>query len=314
VKLREIGTTGIQVTPIAMGCWPIAGVTTLGVTPEDARNTLLAAYDSGINFYDTAYVYGYEGESEKRIAEALGDKREQIVIASKGGVHWQDKQQRVDASPEKLKAELEESLLRLKTDYIDLHYLHCSDPNTPVEVSAQALAEAKAEGKIRAVGASNLSLEELRRFHEVCPISAYQAKYNMLQRDIEKEIVPWCLEHNISIMPYWPLLKGLLAGKIRKDSDLDPEDSRRKYPFFQPDAWEKNNELLDELEATAKQEGKTIAQVVLNWTMNQPGICSVLCGARRTEQIQEDAEAMDWGIIEEISRKIDEAIQQYGTF
>lgn len=310
--LREIGRTGIKVTPIAMGCWPIAGITSLNVTEENSLATLQAAFDHGVNFFDTAYCYGYEGESEKLIAKALGSHRDQIVIASKGGIHFQDRVQQKDASPATLRRECDESLQRLNTDRIDLHYLHAPDPNVPLAESAAALKGLLDSGKIRSVGVSNFTLAQLAEFHAICPISAYQPHYNMLQREIESSQLPWCIENNVSVMVYWPLLKGLLAGKLPRDYQFDPKDGRRKYPMFNGDEWTKNQDFLDQIRPIADETGATLAQVVLNWTIQRQGITVALCGAKRPDQIIDNAATMKWQLTADQIARIDAAIAARG--
>ncbi|MDB5343132.1 MAG: yhdN 3 [Schlesneria sp.] len=310
--LREIGRTGIMVTPIAMGCWPIAGVTSIDVTEANSLATLQAAVDHGINFFDTAYCYGYEGESEKLIAKALGSRRDQIVIASKGGIHWKDRVQQKDASAKTLQLECEESLRRLNTDRIDLHYLHAPDPNVPLAESAAALKGLLDSGKIRSVGVSNFSLAQLAEFHAICPISAYQPYYNMLQREIESSQLPWCVENDVSVMVYWPLLKGLLAGKLPRDYQFDPKDGRRKYPMFVGEQWDKNQDFLDLLRPLAEEANVPLAQLVLNWTIQRPGITVALCGAKRPDQIIDNAGTMNWQLTAEQIARIDAAIAARG--
>jgi aryl-alcohol dehydrogenase-like predicted oxidoreductase len=309
---REIGRTGIRVTPIAMGCWPIAGVTSIDVTEANSLATLQTAVDHGINFFDTAYCYGYEGESEKLIAKALGSRRDQIVIASKGGIHWKDRVQQKDASAKTLQLECEESLRRLNTDRIDLHYLHAPDPNVPLAESATALKGLLDSGKICSVGVSNFSLAQLAEFHAICPISAYQPHYNMLQREIESSQLPWCIENNVSVMVYWPLLKGLLAGKLPRDYQFDPKDGRRKYPMFAGEQWDKNQDFLDLLRPLAEEGNVPLAQLVLNWTIQRPGITVALCGAKRPDQIIDNAGTMNWQLTADQIARIDAAIAARG--
>lgn len=309
---REIGKTGIMVTPIAMGCWPIAGVTSIDVTEASSLATLLAAVDHGVNFFDTAYCYGYEGESEKLIAKALSSRRDQIVIASKGGIHWKDRVQQKDGTPERLQSECEESLRRLNTDYIDLHYLHAPDPKVPLTDSAGALKRLLESGKIRSVGVSNFTLSQLAEFHAICPISAYQPHYNMLQREIESTQLPWCIENHVSVMVYWPLLKGLLAGKLPRDYQFDPKDGRRKYPMFAGEEWEKNQDFLDRLRPLAAEVNVSLAQLVLNWTVQRPGVTVALCGAKRPDQIIDNAGTMNWTLTQDQIARIDLAIASRG--
>jgi aryl-alcohol dehydrogenase-like predicted oxidoreductase len=311
---REIGSTGIQVSPVALGCWPIAGMTSLDVNHADSLATLQTAFELGINFFDTAYCYGANGESEKLIAEALGSQREQIVIATKGGLHWEQDGNRVfDARPATLHRQCEESLQRLNTDYVDLLYLHAPDGATPLADSAGAMRELLAEGKTRAVGVSNLNLQQLQTFHAVCPVSALQPPYNLLQRQIETDLLPWCQREGISVIPYWPLLKGLLAGKLPRDHQFAAGDGRAKYTMFQGEEWEQNQDFVDRLRHIGEGVGKTVAQIAVNWVLNQAGITSALCGAKRASQITETASAGDWTLPASAAEQLQEALRLRGT-
>ncbi len=315
MKKRRVGQTDIFVTPVAMGCWPITGITSTNVTEEQSLATLRAAFDSGINFFDTAFIYGYHGESETMIAQALGTHREEIVIASKCGLHWGvDKKQVRDARPETIKSECEESLQRLKTDRIDLYYLHAPDPNVPIEESAGAIRKLLEAGKILAAGVSNFSqIKQYEAFQSVCPISADQPHYNMLQREIEFDRIPWCREHQVSVIPYWPLMKGFLAGKLPRDHVWEERDGRQKYPIFQGNEWTRTHDFLDEIRPIAAESGMTLAQLAVFWCLQQPGITAALCGAKRPIQIQETAETMSKLLsVDQLSR-VQKAIERRGT-
>ena len=314
MQQRRLGNTDIQITPVAMGCWPIAGMTSIDVNDNDSLATLRAAFDASINFFDTAYCYGPDGESERLIARALGEKRDELVIATKGGVHWNaDGTRGQDARPDTLRRECERSLIRLGTDHIDLLYLHAPDPNVPITESAGALRQLLDAGKTRAVGASNLSVEQLTAFHAVCPLAAVQPPYNMLQRQIEADILPWCQRNHVSAVIYWPLMKGLLAGYLPRDHVFPPGDGRAKYPMFQGSQWQRNQDFLDDLRGIAENIGRTVSQVVVNWTIHQTGITAALCGAKRAGQIQETAGAMDWQIDTEHVALIDAALARRGV-
>lgn len=312
MQLRTIGNTNIEVTPVAMGCWPITGITSVNVSPEESRATLRAAFDAGINFFDTAFAYGYLGESEKMIAQVLKEHRDQIVIASKGGIHWRKKTQQLDGRPETIIRQCAESLGRLQTDVIDLYYLHAPDPKVPVSESAGAFNQLLSEGKIRSVGVSNFNIHQLLEFQAVCPITASQPHYNMLQREIENDHLPWCMQQGISVIVYWPLMKGLLAGKLPRDYQFDVRDGRQKYPMFRGEEWEKNQDFLDKLRAIAAEIGKSVAQVVINWTIQRPGITAALCGAKRSDQIEDNAETMSWELSPEHIAQINQAIIDRG--
>ena len=309
---RALGHSSFKISPVALGCWPIAGVTTLGTTEADSLATIRACFDLGINHLDTAYVYGPRGESETLIGRALGNRRDEMVVATKGGIHFEGKDYVNDARPETLRRECEESLRRLNTDRVELFYLHAEDPRTPIVESAGALRELQLAGKMRAVGASNLAVAQLDEFHAVCPLAAVQLPYNMLQRDIELEIVPWCRSRGIAVTVYWALMKGLLAGRLSRDGELAESDNRRKYPMYQGEEWQKNQDFVDELRAAAALTGHTVAQLVINWTIHQPGITAALCGAKRPDQIRETSGAMSWELSPEQRLRIEQAIKARG--
>jgi aryl-alcohol dehydrogenase-like predicted oxidoreductase len=311
-ELRPLGRSGVSIAPVALGCWPIAGMTTLDTTEAESIATIQACFDLGVNHLDTAYVYGPNGESENRIRLALGDRRDEMVIATKCGIHYEGATQVVDGRPATLRREVDESLRRLGTDRVELLYLHAPDKQVPIEESAATLGEIMAAGKTRSVGASNCDLAQLKTFHAICPLTAVQLPYNMLQRDIEQHTVPWCQANDVAVAVYWPLMKGLLAGTMARDHELAERDSRRKYPMYQGDEWQKNHDFLDALRQIADQSGHTVAQLVINWTIHQPGITAALCGAKRPWQIEETAGAMGWRFSPDEMTRIDAAIAARG--
>ena len=314
LDLRPLGKTGICVSPVAMGCWPISGMTSLDVNEHDSLATLHAALDEGVNFFDTAYAYGAAGESERLIAQAIAGRRDCVVIATKCGIHWAaDGQRQIDGSPATIRRECEESLRRLATDHVELLYMHAPDPCTLLADSATELHRLVEEGKARAIGVSNFTVAQLAEFHAVCPISAVQPPYNMLQREIERDVLPWCRERGIAVCVYWPLLKGLLAGRLPRNHVFQPGDGRAKYPMFQGHEWQRNLDLVDELRTIAADDGKTVAQLVVNWTIHQPGITAALCGAKRPEQIRETAGAVGWRLTSDQVARIHAALARRGS-
>lgn len=314
LERRPIGSTDIRVSPVALGGFPIAGITSLDVNDTDSLATIRACFDRGINFIDTAYLYGANGESEKLIGRALGKRRDEMVIATKGGAHWaEDRRQACDGRPETLKRECEDSLQRLGTDRVELLYLHKPDPKVPVSESAGALRELMEAGKARCIGVSNFNVEQLAAFHATCPVSAYQPCYNILQREIEADTLPWCREHNVSVMVYWPLMLGLLAGKLSRDHVFPPRDGRAKYPMFQGPEYQKNLDFVDRLREVADSAGKTVAQVVINWTIHRSGVTVAICGAKRAAQVADNADAMGWQLSSEELARIDRALNERGT-
>jgi aryl-alcohol dehydrogenase-like predicted oxidoreductase len=290
----------------------MAGMTTPGVTEADGITAIRACFELGVNHLDTAYMYGANGESERLIAKALGNRRGEMIIATKGGFHWgADGSQLHDASPAALRRECEESLRRLDTDHVELYYLHAPDPKVPLAESAGEMKRLKHEGKALALGVSNVNLEQIERFAAECPLAAFQPPYNMLQREIESDMLPWCREHGVSVLVYWPLMKGLLAGKIRPES-LQQHDNRRKYPQYQGEELQKNLELVEKLRLIAQDAGHTVVELVINWILRQPGITCAVCGARRPEQIRENAGGADWELSHKQLAIIEEAIKQRG--
>lgn len=315
---RRLGKTGIEVSPVAMGCWPIAGMTSLGVNDADSVATLHAAIDAGVNFFDNAYGYGSNGESELLLGQALRELRQrspaqwqEIVVASKAGMHWEaNGQRKFDASPPRIVSQCEESLQRLGIDRIDVYYLHARDPKIPLEDSANAFAGLLEQGKIGCVGVSNLSVAEMETFASACPISVVQPPFNMLQQQIQGDLIPWCQERDVAVVSYWPLMKGLLAGGIRRGHAFERDDKRLTYDIFQGAAFEKAQLLLDFLDGIAAKHNVTVAEVVVNWTFNQPGICVCLCGAKRDWQIRQSAAAMDLQLDQDDLKCIDQKLAE----
>jgi aryl-alcohol dehydrogenase-like predicted oxidoreductase len=296
---RPLGSARVSVGPLGLGCWPLAGMTRDGITHETAVATVRAAIDAGVTHLDTAYCYGERGESERAIAEAVRGIRDSVVIAGKCGIHWEPdaaqtppRRQVVDGRPERIRAEVEESLSRLGTDRLDLLYLHAPDPAVPIEDSAGALKRLLDEGTARAIGLSNATVPHLERFAAVCPLAACQMHFNMLQREIEAEVLPWCRSHGVAVVAYWPLMKGLLAGKMHRGQVFPATDSRRKYPIFNGAEFERNLDFVNALRPVAARLGCTLTAAVLAWTAEQPGITSVLFGATSPEQVAENAAAL----------------------
>ncbi|MEM9413661.1 MAG: aldo/keto reductase [Planctomycetota bacterium] len=312
VQFRELGSSGIKVSTVAMGCWPIAGMTSLNVNTEDSLKTLYAAFDSGINFFDTAHCYGLDGGSEKLVGKLMEGRQDQVVVATKCGVHWDGQGEKVvDGSASRIRWECEESLRRLKIESIDLMYLHRPDPSTPINESAAALRELQVAGKVKAVGLSNASLHEIQKFHSVCPLVAIQPPFNFLQPQTIEPIRPWCMQNDVSVVNYWPLMKGLLAGKIRRNYQFDPADKRLTYPIFQGDCFESAQVVLDRLEPIAESLSISISQLVIAWTIGQACITSTLCGAKRDWQIQETARAMSVQLDDDVIQVMDRIAAEY---
>lgn len=323
---RPFGSSPVSVGPLGLGCWPLAGMTRAGVTHEAAVATVRAAIEAGVTHLDTAYCYGERGESERAIGESLGltsgsdgRRRDAVVLAGKCGIHWEPdaalsppRRQVVDGRPERIRREVEESLQRLGTDRFDLLYLHAPDPAVPIEESAGELQRLMEAGKARAIGLSNASVANLERFAAACPLAACQMQFNMLQREIEAEVLPWCMANGVAMVVYWPLMKGLLAGRMRRGQTFPTSDSRHKYPIFNGAEFDRNLDFVDSLRPVAARLGCTLPDMVLAWTAEQPGITSVLFGATSPEQVVENAAALRCDLDDDARSAIRDAIQARG--
>lgn len=311
---RRLGRSTVSVGPLGLGCWPLAGMTRSGITSADARETVAAAIECGITHLDTAYCYGEAGESERAIAAALSPhRRTEVVIAGKCGVHWETgRKQVVDGRPERLRHEVEESLRRLGTDHVDLLYLHAPDPAIPIEESARTLGQLRAEGKAMAIGASNMTVDLLVRFSGACQLDACQMHYNILQREIESDVLPWCLAHGVSVVAYWPLMKGLLSDTMSRDRVFPTTDSRHKYPMFQGEEYQRNLDFVEALRPIARRLGRRVPDIVLAWTAEQIGIASVLVGATNPGQVRENAASLTCELDDDARGAISRAVAARG--
>ncbi len=294
----------LSVSPIALGCWPIAGVTTLGTDHQSSLDTVRQALDSGINFFDTAYSYGYDGEADLVLREALAG-RDDIVVASKVGMYFGSDRQRVtDGRPETLKLHAKEVLTRLGRDSVEILYLHLPDSNVPVADSAGAIAELIQEGVARHAGICNVNADELDAFTEVCPVIISQQPFNLLQQAAHSPAMQAAHDRAIPTAAYWVLMKGLLAGKLARDHVFDPQDRRLQYEIFQGDAWQRAQDVLDELRIIARDVSCSVSQLVIAWTLAHPLVTMCICGAKRPEQIRESAGAMRLSLTDNLIDRI----------
>lgn len=290
---RQLGQSDLWVSPVALGCWPLAGITSGAIADEAAVAVIDAALEAGVNHLDTAYAYGRNGESDRRIAHAIRNRRDEVVLATKVGVFWdQDGAVRRTGSPRLLRQHLEVSLRRLEVETVDLLYFHAPADDAPLAESAGFFREALAEGKTRAVGVSNLSVDQLQAFAAECPIVACQVQYNRLQREMEADVLPWCRARQVSVVAYEPLALGLLTGKFTRDHVFPADDWRRRSPLVTGDAWTSSWDKVERLRPLAAARGCSLAQWAVGWTLTRPGVTVALCGAKRPDQIRETAQAM----------------------
>lgn len=306
MKKATLGRTNLQVNPIGLGTNAVGGHNLFPNLSEDAGRELVeTALDQGVNFLDSAFIYGL-GRSEELIGEIIAKRggRENLVLATKGAHKEVNGQIELDNSRDFLREQVENSLKRLKTDYIDLYYMHFPDGRTPLEAVAGTLKELKDEGKIRAIGASNLDFEQLQAFNRDGYLDVLQSEYSLLKREAEKDLLPYCVEHRISFIPYFPLASGLLTGKFTKDATFD--DIRAKDPLFQGEAFLQNLEKVDKLKAIAQSKNAETAHVALAWLLAQDGIDAIIPGAKRAEQVQQNLKTNDVQLTKEEINQIDQ--------
>ena len=310
--LTRLGSSDLFVSRVGLGCWPMSGISSLDVTDELSIATIRAAIHHGVNFFDTAYSYGYDGRSDRLLGQALRNDRDRAVIAHKVGTHWDELQQRVvDGRPETLIDQAQQCLLRLDMNYVDVMYLHCPDPSVPIEESAGAIAEICKRGWARYAAVSNVNSEQANRFAAVCPIVAFQPFFNMFQQDAVRELLPVAMAHNVSMVCYWVLMKGLLSGHLKRDNVFDPSDRRLTYPIFQGQAWQKAQNVLDRLRHIADELDCTVSQLVVAWSLTRPGVSVALLGAKRPEQIIESLQAMHLKLDNEVIQQIDALVEDW---
>lgn len=283
------------VTRIALGTWAIGGWMWGGPDDDNAIRTIHRALDNGINFIDTAPVYGF-GHSEEVIGRALeGGRRKDVVLATKLGLAWTDDHKVYrDSRPERVRKEVEDSLRRLKTDVIDLEQVHWPDGKTSVEETAHELEKLRQEGKIRAIGVSNFSVKDMESFAAITSISTIQPPYNLFERvTTERDILPYAKAHNAIVMAYGPLCRGLLAGKMTRETRFAEDDLRSSDPKFQPPVFDRYLEAVEALKAIAARHDKSMLPLAIRWVLDQ-GPTVALWGARKPEQIEGIDDAFGW--------------------
>ncbi|WP_215193181.1 aldo/keto reductase [Exiguobacterium sp. s95] len=302
----KLGKSDLMVHPIGLGTNAVGGHNLYPNLDEQAgRDLVRVALMNGINFLDTAFIYGPE-RSEELVGETWSDtvERKDVILATKGAHKIVDDKVVIDNSPEFLKQSVEESLKRLKTDYIDLFYIHFPDEATPKDQAVAALAELKEQGKIRAIGVSNFSLEQLKEANKDGHVDVYQGEYNLFKRDAEKEILPYIREHGISFVPYFPLAAGLLAGKYDENTKFD--DLRAKNPLFQEDVFKDNLAKVELLRPIAKEKEVDVAHVVLAWYLAKDGIDAIIPGAKRADQVTDTLRTIEVELTDADIKKIDQ--------
>jgi aryl-alcohol dehydrogenase-like predicted oxidoreductase len=326
MKYRKIGDTNLKFSEITVGTWAAGGWMWGGTDKKDAIKAIKASYDLGITSIDTAPIYG-QGTSEKIVGEAIkGIPRDKVQIATKYGMRWDlakgdfafsskdNEGKDIDiykyAGKDSIIKECEDSLRRLGTDYIDLYQIHWPDSTTPIQESMEAVSKLIKDGKVRYAGVCNYDAAQMEEAEKYIKLASNQVPYSMVKRDIEEDVVPYALDNNKSILAYSPLERGLLTGKMKPGYKFNDGDHRAGVHFFKDENISRTNEFLQRIKPIAENKGLTLAQLVILWTLQQPGITIALVGARNVAQATQNAKALESNITDEEIRLINKNLQE----
>lgn len=307
-KKVTIRGTDLEVNPIGLGTNSVGGQKYYpNITDDDGRAFLRTAIENGVDFWDTAFTYGPK-RSEEIIGEVLEEtgERKNIVLASKAAHKFVGEKTVFDNSPAFLKQAVEDSLKRLRTDYIDLFYIHFPDEDTPKYEAVGALKELKDAGKIRAIGVSNFSLEQLKEANRDGYVNVYQGLYNLIERENEQKLFPYTIENDISFVPFFPFASGLLAGKYTEETTFAEGDFRKNMEQFQGETFKKHLANIEKIRAIAESKDAEVAHVVLAWYLTQDAIDVVIPGAKRGDQVLSNLKTLDVELSEQEIKEIDE--------
>lgn len=320
MEYRQLGTSGIRVPTVSLGAWAIGGWMWGGADETEAIRAIHHALDIGMTCIDTAPVYGM-GHSETVVGRALaGGRRAKAIIATKCGLRWdrQDGEFYFDTRmpdgrpakvyrnlrPESIRHECEQSLKRLQTDVIDIYQCHWPDSTTPIADTMGTLLDLQKEGKIRAIGVSNFTPEMMAECLRYGAIASDQPPYSLLKRNIERDVLPFCIEHTIGVLAYSPLAHGILTGKIPLEREFPEGDLRRTHPWFTRENRRRILELLDKMRPIAENHGATLGQIAVAWVIAQQGVTSALVGARSPAQVEENARAGEIKLTDDESKRL----------
>ena len=287
METRKFGKTDMEITPIGFGSWAIGGNAWGPQDDEEAVGAIRRAVELGMNWIDTAAVYGL-GHSEELVARALKDVSERPYVFTKCSLVWDEEGEVHNVlKKDSVKRECEQSLRRLQTDVIDLYQIHWPNPEEDIEEGWSTLAELKEEGKVRHIGVSNFDVEQMERVQEIAPVETLQPPYNLIDRAVEEEILPYCGERDIGVIVYSPMKSGLLTGKMTPErvQNLPSDDWRRNAPEFNEPRLSRNLELVRLLEEIGAEHGRSPAEVAIAWTLRHPAVTAAIVGGRRPDQV-----------------------------
>jgi aryl-alcohol dehydrogenase-like predicted oxidoreductase len=307
IKLAE---SNLEASRIGFGCWAIGGTDWGPVDDDESVDAIRKALDCGINFFDTADVYG-DGHSEEVLARALGGERKNVIVATKvGGVRKKGSPPRHDTSREHILQAIDASLKRLRTDYVDLYQIHVPDLSTPVPETMSALKALKKQGKIRHIGLSNMKVEDIEEYMMHGPVTTLQPAYSMLERQAERGLFPFCKKNNIGVLAYSPLGRGMLTGKYNRESTFPLDDVRAVDTAFQGRMFEINLSCVERLRRPAANSNRTLTQLAVAWALSHPAVSVALVGAKTASQVKENASALDSPLSSEVLGDISAILEE----
>lgn len=310
MERTDIQGTSLKVSPVAIGTWAIGGWMWGGTDEAESIATIQAAFEHGINVVDTAPVYGF-GRSEEIVGRAIAESglRSSVIIATKVGLQWEGGRVSRNASRARIMREVEDSLRRLRTDYIDIYQVHWPDPLITIEETADAMHMLYAQGKIRAIGVSNFSVGQMERFRRIAPLHVLQPPYNLFERGIEADLLPYCRKHGITMLGYGALCRGLLSGRMQANTIFEGDDLRRSDPKFLKPRYAQYLAAVGKLDRLAQRFGKRVIHLAVRWMLDQ-GITTALWGARHPDQLQPVDEVAGWSLDASAKAEIDRILRE----
>ncbi|MCP4258636.1 MAG: aldo/keto reductase [Planctomycetes bacterium] len=316
MQTRQLGDTDLKLTTVGLGTWAMGGPWEFGWGPQDddeAIAAILASQEAGINWIDTAPIYGL-GHAEELVGKALKQTNHKPIVATKCSLLWNDKREKVSCmKAQSIRQECLDSLERLGIETIDLYQIHWPEPDEDLEQAWEEMAKLEQEGKIRYLGASNFKLEQIKRVHEIHPVASLQPPYSMLHREVEDELLTYCADNNIGVVAYSPMQRGLLTGKFSPErlASLPLDDHRRKNSDFHEPKFTATLELVEQLKPIAERNDKTLAQLSISWILRRPEVTAAIVGARKPEQILETAPASDWDLNDDDIEQIEQLLVEH---
>ena len=316
MEYRDFGRTGLEVSAIGFGCWELGG--NYGhFNDNEVIAAVHRAMDLGINCFDTAEGYGF-GRSEALLARALGPRRKDVILVTKFGSLYPDRERGRDSRRSQALAAIERSLQFLQTDHVDVYLVHWHDVNTPFEETMLALEEIVQSGKARFVGVSNFRLNQIQACMAVRRVDVAQYGYHLFDRRMERDIFPYCQEHGVGMMTYGSLAHGLLSGTFTPKTTFEPDDWRSKggafgLRLFAPENFATNLAVVEELKTIAARHSNTIAQLALRWVLSNPVVSVGLVGFRRPQEVEESGGSLDWSLSPDEQDQIDAAFRKHGV-